>query len=214
MGSCHYMFSSKRERGYNTPAACPAARSKPRLTALLRDRDRLQSPTRPQGARLSACLRSGGQKERTHRPWRGISQHSSAVTSDPDPPPSPNRAGQPEAGGAPLALAFPFACVGSSLLPVLGTSHAQWTPASGQACKSEVMRCLSLPCLRLSQELVFDLPAPHPAAFMRLYTQKVLFEEELACFEIILPFTLSAGPGKQLCVALHLLRCGKQVPKG
>lgn len=131
------------------------------------------------------CLPQIGRrrKEKTQRPWRGhrghgerFSQHSSAMTSRPDSRPSPRRAGQPGAGGAPLALAFHFACAGSSVLHVLGTRdmlcghqrHALWTPASRQACKSEAMQCLSLPHLGLSEELLFYLPAPHPSVLMHL----------------------------------------------
>ena len=124
---------------------------------------------------VRSVLRATGQgnERRGHRGHgEHFSQHSSAMTSDPDSPPSPRRAGQPEAGGAPLTLAFPFACVGSSLLPVLGTGRAQWTLANKQACKSEAMQCLSSPRLCLSKELVFYLAAPHPAALMHLCTQK------------------------------------------
>lgn len=38
-------------------------------------------------------------------------------------------------------------------------------------------------------------------------------EEELAHLENILQFALPAGPGKELCVAPHLLRCGEQISR-
>lgn len=188
MGTCGYAFSSRRGGGGYFSCFPPSPLLLCRegfcypvlqcLGAILARLSRYGKGTvcrAPCYPRVRSFLRASdeGDERRGHRGHREhYSQHSSAMTSDPDSPPSPHRAGQPEAGGAPLALAFPFACVGGSLLRVLGSGCAQWTPASRQACKSEAMQCLSLPQLRLSKELVFYPPAQHPAVLMHPYTQK------------------------------------------
>lgn len=94
-----------------------------------------------------------GDKRRGHREL--FPQHSSAMTSDPDSLPSPYCTGQPGTGGAPLALAFTFVCVGSSLPPALGTGCALWTPVSREACTSDV--------LCLSEELIFYITSSCPS---------------------------------------------------
>lgn len=74
-----------------------------------------------------------GDKSRGH--GNHFSRNRSVMSSDPESPPLPCCAGQPEAGCAPLALPFPFACVGSPLLYILGSRCAHWTPASWQVHK-------------------------------------------------------------------------------
>lgn len=94
------------------------------------------------------------------------------MSSDPESPPLPCCAGQPEAGCAPLALTFPFACVGSPLLYNSGQQMCSLDSCKLAGTQSEVMQCLSLPCLHLSKEMVFYLPAPHSTALFPLYTQR------------------------------------------
>lgn len=124
MGSCGYAFSSGKERRQNIPSVSP-------LPSSSMQRGFLLQYLKCFGASLAwlSCYRKGtvcralcypgvcsflcvsdqGDERRGHREL--FPQHSSAMTSDPDLLPSPRCAGQLEAGGAPLALAFPFVCV-------------------------------------------------------------------------------------------------------
>lgn len=119
MRSCGYVFPSRKE-GPSIPApskqrefgppSITVPQSKPLLVIPAQERDSLQSPM------LSCVPQNRSEKETPEN----FSQHGSGMTSAPDSSP-PHCSGQPEVFPA---LAFCFACVGSSLLPVLYTRHA------------------------------------------------------------------------------------------